>query len=193
MSKLMEFVAARSMSIHVEQSGIRSNSGPDCGGPESDSVRPLSISIIGWVMVGSGLFSLPMAFLHVPLAFLGMILGGWSAMAGIIVLALAYLLIGHGLLHLKPKARVAGIALVALLGLNGLIFSFIPGTHAKMLDAMKSTPFLAQPVGRRAPPPIPSAFRLLMIPVIGVPLWFLVTRKKAFEHRDDTGASRTQM
>jgi hypothetical protein len=122
-----------------------------------------------------------LAFLHVPLSFLGMMFGGWIATAGIIAFGLAYILIGYGLLHLKPEARVAGIALFALLALNGLIFSFIPGHHAKMLDAMKSTPAVAQPVDRPPPQTIPFVFgRLLMIPVIGVPLWFLVTRKKAF-------------
>ena len=141
-------------------------------------------------MVVSGLFSLPLAFLHVPLSFLGMMFVGWSAAAGIIALGLAYILIGYGLLHLRPEARIAGIAFFALFGLNGLIFSFMPGHHAKMLDAMKSTPSLAQPVDRPTPPTIQFVFgRLLMVPVIGVPLWFLVTRKRPFEHRDDAATS----
>lgn len=141
-------------------------------------------------MIASGLFALPLAFLHVPLAFLGMVLVGWRASAGILVLALAYVLIGYGLLGLKPKARVAGIALFALLGLNALVVSFIPGTHAQMLEAMKNSPLLARSDGRPAPPPRPPVFRVLMIPVIGIPLWFLLTRKKTFENRDDAGVSQ---
>lgn len=156
---------------------------------EVDSVRPLSISVIGWVMIACGLFALPMAFLHVPLSFFGLMLGGWSAGAGILVLAAAYILIGLGLLKLKPGARVAGIALFALFALNGLVVSFIPDTHANMLNAMKHTPFLAQPADRPLPPPSSPIFRLLRIPVIavvlGVPLWFLVTHKKAFEGREN--------
>src|SRR5215472_4693077 len=113
-----------------------------------------------------------------------MMLEGWSASAGIILLALAYLLIGMGLLQLKPGARIAGIALFLLFGLNGLVISFIPNTHAKMLGAMRATPFIAQPANQPSLPR-PPIFLLLRIPVIGivfgVPAWILTTRKKAFE------------
>lgn len=144
----------------------------------------MSISIIGWAMVASGLFALPLAFLHVPLSLFGMMLEGGSAIAGILLIALAYLLIGIGLLQLKPEARIAGIALFLLFGLNGLVISFLPDTHARMLGAMRATPFITQPANRpsQALPPI---FRLLRIPIIGVvlgvPLWILITRKRAFE------------
>jgi hypothetical protein len=143
--------------------------------------RPLSISIIGWVMVGSGLLSLLMVFLRAPLEFFGVILTGWSAMGGLVVLALTYILAGLGLLHLKPEARIAGIALFALFALNGLVNSFIPGTHAKLLEAMKGMRFSAKPASRPAPPPLPFAFKLVPIAVFAVPVWFLVTREKAFE------------
>lgn len=151
------------------------------GAVEAESVRPLSISIIAWIMIGSGLISLPMSFLRMPVALLGVILTGWSATAGMIVLALAYVLIGYGLLHLKPEARIAGIALFALFALNGLVFAFVPNTHAKLMEAMKGSPFFVQPAGQPMPPPLPSAFMLLTIPMMAVPLWFLVTRRKAFE------------
>ena len=130
-----------------------------------------------------------MAFLHVPLEFLGMMLRGRIAMAGILGFALAYILIGYGLLRLRPKARLAGIVLFGLFGLNGLIFSFLPGTHAKMLDAMKETPYYSQRIPQQAPPPMPYAFRLLAIPVIGIPLWFLITRKNAFKYPEHAGPS----
>ena len=151
--------------------------------------RPLSISILGWLMLVTGSVSLPMAFLRVPLSFFGLMLGGWIAAAGILGLALAYLVIGFGLLRLNPEARAAGIALFVLLGVNALVISFIPGTHTKMLGAMKSTPLFARQADRPAPPPVPFPLRLLAVAVISVPVWFLVTRKKAFEHRDDAGAS----
>ena len=142
---------------------------------------PLSISIIGWIMVVAGFVALPMAFLRLPLGFFGVFLTGWSATVGIFLLALAYILIGYGLLRLSREARIAGIALFALLVLNGFIFSFIPETHARMLDAMKGSPLLAQSVDRPVPPPAPFPIRLLKVAVFGVPLWFLFTRKKAFD------------
>jgi len=152
-------------------------------------LRPLSISIIGWLMVISGFLALPMAFLRVPLSAFGMMLVGWIATVGILGLALAYLLTGFGLLRLKPAARAAGIALFVLLGVNGLIDSFIPGTHAKMLQAMKSTPLFARQANRPTPPPMPLAFRVLPIGVIGIPLWFLIRRKEAFEQHEDAMAT----
>lgn len=158
----------------------------------SGSARPLSISIIGWVMILCGLFALPLAFVHVPLSLFGMMLGGWIAMTGILVLAFAYLLIGYGLLKLKPDARIAGIALFALFGLNGLVISFIPDTHAKMLNNMKDTPILSRQAYRPTPPPTPLS-RALRIPLIavvfGVPLWFLVSRKPAFVQKHSASLS----
>jgi hypothetical protein len=82
---------------------------------------------------------------------------------------------------LKPSARIAGIAFFALFALNRFVFFFVPENYAKMLENMRGTPFLARHADRPIPPPLPSAFRLLIISVFGVPLWFLVTRKRAFE------------
>jgi uncharacterized protein YjeT (DUF2065 family) len=151
----------------------------DRAGPE----RPLSISIIGWVMIASGLFGLLLAFLHVPLSVFGAMIVGRVATAGIFIIALAYVLIGYGLLHLKPAARVAGIALLVLLGLNGLVITFFPDTHARMLSAMKDSPLAAKPLERPLPPsPIAQLLRIPMFGVvIGVPLWFLLARRSAFD------------
>ena len=135
-------------------------------------------------MVISGVLAIPMAFLRVPLSTFGMMLVGWIAATGILVIALAYLLIGSGLLLLKPAARVAAIALFALLAVNGLFDAFIPGTHAKMLEAMKGTPLFAREASHPIPPSRPLPVRLLPFGVLALPLWFLITRKQAFEQQD---------
>lgn len=145
------------------------------------SARPLSISMIGWLMIISGVFALPMAFLGVPLSTFGMMLGGWLATAIILGLALAYVLIGYGLLRLNPSARIAGIVLFVLLGVNATVDTSIPGTHAKMLGAMKGSPLFSRQANRPAPPPIPRVLRLLPVGIFAVPLWFLICRKEAFE------------
>ncbi len=144
------------------------------------SARPLSISNIGWLMVASGVLALALATLRVPLECFGMVLTGWRATAGILVLAVADLLTGFGLLRLNAKARVAAIALVALFVLNISLNALNPEVHAQLLQAMKTMPFAPPSAYRPAPPPPPLAFRLLPVTLFAIPLWFLVRRKSAF-------------
>ena len=140
-------------------------------------------------MVVSGLLSVAMAAVHTPLEFFGMIFVGRIATAGILGLALAYILIGYGLLRLKPQARTAGIIFCALLGLSALGSALVPGTHSRLLAAMKNTNFFARRVEHQSPASAPFAFSLLLVPVIGTPLWFLVTRKQAFKYSAAPGTS----
>ncbi|ABF42879.1 hypothetical protein Acid345_3879 [Candidatus Koribacter versatilis Ellin345] len=132
-------------------------------------------------MIIAGLFAVPLALIHVPLSAFGMMLVGWIATALILGLALAYLLIGFGLLRLKRAAWVAAIALLVLFAVNAIVDASIPGTHAKMLEAMKSTPLFSQQANRPAPPEMPLALKLLPISLLAIPLWFLIRRREAFE------------
>ncbi len=151
--------------------------------------RPLSITIIAWfLLVGCFFISLTLV-MRPPAVLFTTLLTGWPAVLFYLSCAAAQLCIGIGLLRLRPVARTAAIIYFTFFFLNTAVFYFWPGAHDRLLALIQSersmfpwmrmlpnqpdfqydmTPFL-----------IFGAFGALV--GVAVPLYFLITRRFAFE------------
>jgi hypothetical protein len=144
--------------------------------------RPLSISIIGWWLLVTGVLSALASPLRLPVSVFIWIVTGWTAAAWYIAFGALYAYIGYGLLRLNATARVVAIGVLCFGAANGLIFFFFPGSDARVVAFMSRFRFGAQP----PPTHFPGFMIVPMLLGIGVPLWFLITRRQAFQAADLT-------
>jgi len=162
--------------------------------PVSSRVRPLSISIIGWFLTVTSVLVLPVLLLRFPLFFFGTLFTG--AHAQLIMLAWCGLQFaaGVGLLRLRPWGRTLALCTFSLGMLNGLITILVPGSQARLLQAMTLT---MQRLGVPWPPEQgPMLFQtwsasfwfglVFGVLFVGVQLWFVVRNKQAFYAREDS-------
>jgi hypothetical protein len=158
---------------------------PEQPGPK----RPVSITIIAWLLL-AGCILMPLNILvHAPAVVFTKLLTGWAASLCYLGYAVIHFFTGRGLLRLKPWARQAGIALYGFGFINMIAFYFTPGAHARMLALMESQnsmfPWFKvlpnQPQFHFDPTPFSTIFGILGTVVIAVPIYFLITRRAAFE------------
>ena len=151
--------------------------------------RPLSIAILAWFLLVGCMF-LPLWFVfRTPVILFTRLLTGWPAVLLCLGYAAVQVCIGVGLLRLRPAARTAAIIYFLFGFVNSAIFYFAPGGHARMLALIESQQtmfpwmrlFLTHPEFQFDPT------RFMVIGYAGgvigimVPLYFLITRKVAFE------------
>ncbi len=142
--------------------------------------RPLSIRIIAWWLLITGLLVLPGSLLHFPTVMFGAILTGWLATGVFAVLGAVQVLLGQGLLRMMEWARVGTIALIAVLAFSSIVTMVHPGydeAMRRMLAAMPS--FNQNPALQRMPGPM-WIFAVFGLAFLGVQLYFLVRRRTAF-------------
>ncbi len=157
--------------------------------------RPLSLTIIAWFMLIGSLFIPLSIFLHSPAILFTKFVTGWPATLYFLLSAALCLYIGIGLLRLKPAARAVGVAYYGFLLVNLGVFYIAPGARSRMADLMhrSQSQFAWPKVGQQPSLPFDATALLPLWAGIGlisilVPLYFLVTRKKAFE---EAALSRT--
>jgi hypothetical protein len=160
----------------------------------STSNRPLSISVIAWLLLAGSLFILMSLAMRAPAILFWMMLTGWSAVAFYLIFAALQLSIGVGLLRLKPAARIGAIIYLVFGFVNSAVFSFAPG-HQERLQALivkqqSMFPWFGsapnQPAFQFDPTPFMRLGLFAGCTFIGVQLYFLVTRKLAFETSADS-------
>lgn len=157
----------------------------------NQSARPLSITIIGWFLLISAalapLFVLVNGTLfrgiQFPLYFLGAFLFGRSAHVIFILWMAAQLAAAAGLLKLKRWGLFTTIGLQSLALANGLLLLSIPGHRAKFQQIMET--MIASLNARMHQPAPPFDFPTWIgfvssFPIVGIILWFLITRRHAF-------------
>lgn len=151
------------------------------GTPSVESGRPLSISIIGWWWLIAGLGTMAAApFLQMPGTIFIWVMTGWNAVAWYVAFGAVNVYAGYGLLRLNPIARTIAIWSLCFGVVNGAVFFCFPGREARITRFMSHTLFGSHAVSQPQLPPM--AFMMpLMVIVLAVPLWFLLTRKSAFE------------
>ncbi|MGA9527683.1 MAG: hypothetical protein WBS24_06175 [Terriglobales bacterium] len=152
--------------------------------------RPLSLTIIGWLLL-VGCVSYPyLLALRSPALFLTTILTGWPATLYYMAVVVLHLYVGIGLLRLKPMARKVGVAYYGFFFLNMAIFYLSPGAYARITDMREKSMvrwMRNQPWPHQNGPLfdttrftiVIAAFTMAMVLV---PLYFLVTRRRAFEN-----------
>jgi hypothetical protein len=151
--------------------------------------RPVSITIIAYLaLVGACMFPI-LNILHLPLTFLGFFFTGGKASLIVIGYMSVQLLMAYGLLRLEKWGRSLAIYYFNFAIFNSIISVILPGAQARYEAA---TTAMRNSLGL---PPSPFRFPLWIslifsLPMIGIQLWFVVTRKPAFEGLHGSAPSR---
>jgi len=160
---------------------------------KTTSARPVSITVIAcFMMAGSAFMLLGLVFLgvlHIPAIFFTKLITGWLAAVLYGTLGVAQLLIGWGLLKLKPVARTLALAYFTFSLLNIAVFYLGPGHQARVatfIDTQTSMMRWMVPAGAYPQEQFHPAFFLIVGFVFGaiaiaVQMYFLFTRKSAFQ------------
>jgi len=113
-------------------------SGPAILPPASSVKRPLSITIIAWLLLIGCVF-MPLALVfRAPAVLFTSLLTGWQAAIVYMSFFSAQLVIGIGLLRLRPAARTGGIVYFIFGVINMAVFYLAPGSHARVLALLES-------------------------------------------------------
>jgi hypothetical protein len=148
----------------------------------SQNRRPVSLTVIAcFLLVGAACF--PFAFLmHTPLLVLGKVLTGTMAVAGLLLFTAANVSIGIGLLKLWPAARTAGIVYFLFALVNAGVSWLSPGAAGRMQAIIAAQPKMFGSTPEVVfPPQFIAVIGIASMLVTLVPLYFLITRKSAFE------------
>jgi hypothetical protein len=158
--------------------------------------RPMSISIIAWSMLAITVFFPLYLALRMPAVAFTAILTGWPAMLYYLAVAAVHVYVGIGLLRLQAAARAAGIAYFVFAFLNSAVFYFAPGGRARidrLMEMQRSLfPWMPSPDQGSVPfdmTPFLFAGAIAGLVFILVPLYFLITRQRAFTKQAATSAS----
>lgn len=150
------------------------------------SRRPISITIIAWYLLISACFFPMMLLFHFPIFLLGLFVKGWGATLIMLVMSAFQIVMGFGLLKLRPWARIMSICYFAFFLFNSFALVLIPGTQARFEDAqaeiqrvLGTSPTVLGTT--QNPIHFPMWFALVVtLPVFGVLLWFIARSKGAF-------------
>lgn len=151
--------------------------------------RPLSITILAWFLL-LGCVLIPLnVLMRAPAVFFTKVLTGYPAMLFYLAFAAIQLYIGIGLLRLKPTARIVGIWYLAFGFVNAAVFYLAPGGRTRMLSLIEKQQSMfpwMQPWQTQIWQQIDLTPFLVLGACVGlaglmVPMYFLITRKQAFE------------
>jgi hypothetical protein len=143
--------------------------------------RPLSITLIGAYLILSGITCGAWIFFPVPAILLGMVFGGIPARLFYCAYAAALILIGIGLIKLRPASRIAAIALLVFGIVNSVLFLLLPGLDDRM-QAVTSWFTAGLPVNTLlASTPFTIGALGFGLAIVGVLIWLLVRNRSAFE------------
>lgn len=152
------------------------------GGVVNQSERPTSITIIAWLLLVSSPFTLACALFRVPALFFNSLLTGWSATACYLAFGIVTFFLGMGLLRLDPRARVFAIYYSVFAWVNAVFAYTLPGTQQRLQELAKRLPsFLKSPSTQPAPAINPWFMVAWISLFMLVQIYFLVTRKPAFD------------
>lgn len=143
--------------------------------------RPLSITVIAWFLIVSGILTVAFGALRWPAMFMGLLLTGWSASLVYFLYSAAEVYLGIGLLKLKPLSRTLAVYFFMLGVLSTVFFFLLPNREARMAALFDTMPFASQP----APDTLSSSKFWFLQVLFGtlaplLPVWFLVSRKRAY-------------
>ncbi|MFZ3217312.1 MAG: hypothetical protein WA192_14740 [Candidatus Acidiferrales bacterium] len=142
--------------------------------------RPVSITIIAYLtLVGACSFPI-LQLLHMPVAFLGFFYTGWKSSLIVTGYMAVQLAMAYGLLKLEPWGRGLAIYYFNFAIFNAIISVILPGAQVRY---DQTTAAMEQALNLPSSPMrFPLWFGLLFnLPLIAIQLWFVVTRKPAFE------------
>lgn len=156
------------------------------------SQRPLSITIISWLLLLSSPFTLAFALLQVPALFFNALLTGWAASLCYLGFAVVTFLLGLRLLRLNPRARVLAIYYSVFAWVNGALTYLLPGAQERLRAMANGLPtFLRVPSNQPVTMMRPWLLVVWTSLFMAAQIYFLVTRKPAFDraHPGNSGPS----
>jgi ABC-type antimicrobial peptide transport system permease subunit len=142
--------------------------------------RPVSITIIAYLaLAGACVFPFLRLF-NLPLTFLGFYFTGGKASLIVTGYMTVQFLMAYGLLKLEKWGRSLAIYYFNFAIFNSIISVILPGAQARYEEAMT---VMQGSMGLPATQvQVPIWFSLVFsLPTIAIQLWFVVTRKQAFE------------
>lgn len=151
----------------------------------AEDARPLSISMIGWLLI-LGAACIPFGlFTKAPMVLFGSLLTGWPAKLLYLGFGLFGLYLGVGLLRLKDICRTLTIYYLIFGTINSAFFYLRPGYQRRMdaLISANSAVFHTPPAS--FPFPV-RPFLVAMTALVAVQIYFLVTRKRFFYSQHST-------
>ena len=150
---------------------------------------PLSFTILAWLMLVSCLFIPLNLLLHAPIVLFTKILTGKPAVVCLIALLALWLYIGIGLLRLRLTARIVAIAYCCFMFASTATFYLAPGGSSRVQDVLRRSeamfpwiqPWQNQQSFLFDARPFMVVGACIGLAALLVPLYFLITRKGAFE------------
>jgi len=167
---------------YFHTAGVRAQFGAGTEGPGG---RPLSMWVIGFLLIIGGLFCLGGVFFPFPAMVFGLLLRGWTARLLFLVFAAIECWLGVELLRLRPLSRVLAIGFFGCCVASVLVSVFRPGFSERvsaMLDAMPAG-WLGATAGQSAALSSMQPIMLMGGLMSIVPIWFLVARRGTFAER----------
>ena len=149
---------------------------------EIDTPRrgPLSVTIVAWLLTVGGILGTLLLFSPYPVFLFGMALSGWTARLMMLLTGAASLAAGIGMLRWRPQAHTLAIVIYGFFLLSAVCTVLLPGSFERMQTAMEQMGY-PQNAGVLA---FNNTFvwigLVVALPAVGIPLWFLVTRRRAF-------------
>jgi len=166
----------------------------------SPAGRPLSLTVLAWFLLAGCLFTPFNVWLHPPAVLFAKIVTGWPSALYFLAFCGLKLYIGIGLLRLQLAARTVAVAYYVFWFVNMAVFYLAPGGRLRMLELMQRSqsifPWMrTQPWQSQMAMPFDTTRFLVLGACFGlagmlVPLYFLVTRKQAFEKAAADAADR---
>jgi hypothetical protein len=142
---------------------------------------PLSVTIIAWLLVVSGVLVSLNLFISYPVVMFGFVFRGWSAHLLLLLFGAISFVAGLGMLRWRPAAHSLALAFYGLSLLSIGSSLILPSSFAQMLSVMRETVAQSTIPGTPFPGDRFLWFSLLLgLAGVCVPLWFLITRRKAF-------------
>jgi hypothetical protein len=141
---------------------------------------PLSVTIIAWFLVIGGCLGCLTFVASYPVFLFGFAFNGWTAKLVLTLISASSLAAGVGMLRWRAPAHTLALALYGFFLLSTLASLILPGSVARMQDAMRE---FAYPQADGFPTSSQTFVWLSMlftVIAVLVPLWFLVTRRRAF-------------
>ena len=141
--------------------------------------RPLSITIIGFLLLITACFGPSVFLLPVPTILMGFAFTGRTSQAVMLLWSAAAAAAGYGLLKLKLWGRRLAIGYFVFGIVNAILSISLPGSHAREEQVRRSIEDMFQV---HSPVPSPPMWwgLVLVLPVLLAQLWFVVARKEAF-------------
>lgn len=147
-------------------------------GPRSG--RPVSISVIAWLLIIGSCFMPINMVLHYPMIFFGLVLSGWASNLLLILFGAVSLIAGIGLLRMRPFARLLALGYFTFGTVNALTFWTLPGASERFARLWSFMPAYIRTLPQ--PQIHPMAFAVMTIPMMIVLAYFLVKHKPAFKN-----------